>query len=76
MYFGRWQADLAAAREYLSLAEGLRETLALCRVEADWSLWRADAAWLTPYFTFAVWFSIALAHVPPLVPRAARRDAP
>jgi hypothetical protein len=44
----------------------LRETLARCVVEHDWTRWAQDAAWLTPYFTLAVWISIALAHVPSL----------
>ncbi|MGQ0653390.1 MAG: hypothetical protein ACT4P4_14170 [Betaproteobacteria bacterium] len=66
MYVLRWQQ----AVEYMSLAQGLREVLAPCRVERDWALWRADAAWLTPYFTLAVWMSIALALVPSLKARA------
>jgi hypothetical protein len=62
MYVVRWQH----AAEYLSLAQGLRELLAPCRVDRDWALWRADAAWLTPYFTLAVWMSVALPLVPSL----------
>jgi hypothetical protein len=66
MYLARWQADLAAAHPYLSLAEGLGELLERCVVTRDWSAWREDAPWLTLYFTFAVWVSIALPHAPPL----------
>lgn len=62
MYFDRWRAS----HEYLSFGEGLRQVLAPCIVERDWALWWQDAAWLTPYFTLAVWISIALAHVPSL----------
>ncbi len=67
MYFSRWRADLAAGRQYLSLAEGMHEVLERCTVTFDWTRWRSEAAWMTPYFTFGVWVSIALAHVPPLV---------
>jgi hypothetical protein len=66
MYLTRWHAGVAASRESLSLAEGLREMLARCVVERDWARWAEDAAWLTPYFTLAVWISIALVHVPSL----------
>ena len=40
-------------------------------VERDWALWWQDAAWLTPYFTLAVWISIVLVQVPSLRPAGA-----
>ena len=72
MYLSRWQADLGAGHKYLSLHEGMREVLELCIVTRSWAAWREDVAWLSLYFTVAVWVSIALAHVPPL--RGARRQ--
>jgi hypothetical protein len=62
MYARRWRAGAV----HLSLAEGMRQLLARCTIERDWDQWRQDAAWLTPYFTIAVWLSIALAFVPSL----------
>jgi len=62
MYFRRWEPGGA----YLTLGEGLRQVLKRCTVEREWAHWRQDAAWLTPYFTIAVWISIALAYVPSL----------
>jgi len=62
MYLRRWQPGGA----YLTLGEGLRQVLKRCTVERDWAHWRQDAAWLTPYFTIAVWLSIALVYVPSL----------
>ena len=62
MYLRRW----APGGAYLSFGEGLRQVLDRCTVERGWTHWRQDAAWLTPYFTVAVWISIALAHVPSL----------
>ena len=62
MYVERWRAGPMP----LALAEGLRSALAPCTVERDWQLWWRDALWLTPYFTVAVWLSLALAFVPPL----------
>jgi len=69
MYVARWQAALTAGQEPLSLQSGLQEILSRCTVVREWSAWRDDVAWLTLYFTTAVWISIALAHAPPLVPR-------
>jgi hypothetical protein len=54
------------AGAHLTLSEGLRQLLRRCTVEREWAQWRQDAAWLTPYFTLAVWISIALAYVPNL----------
>jgi len=62
MYLARWHAG----QETLGFAQGLAEVLRPCIVERDWARWWQDAAWLTPYFTICVWFSLALAHVPDL----------
>ena len=62
MYVERWRAG----SKPLALAEGLRSALAPCIVERNWEMWWRDALWLTPYFTAAVWLSLALAFVPPL----------
>ena len=66
MYLARWQADTAAARPYLSLAEGAAQVMERCIVTREWDLWRQDMVWLTLYFSIGVWSSIALAHVPVL----------
>lgn len=73
MYLSRWQADVAAGREYLSLTQGLAEVLRLCVVTRDWAAWREDVPWLSLYFTVAVWISIAFAHVPPANPATMRK---
>jgi len=62
MYVRRWREGAV----HLSLADGMRQMLARCTIERDWVHWRQDAAWLTPYFTVAVWLSITLAFVPSL----------
>jgi len=62
MYARRWRAGAT----YLTLEDGMRQVLARCTIERDWMQWRQDAAWLTPYFTIAVWLSITLAFVPSL----------
>jgi len=70
MYLVRWHAG----QETIAFAQGLAETLSPCVVQRDWALWWQDAAWLTPYFTLCVWFSIALAHVPDLTAGARWRE--
>jgi hypothetical protein len=70
MYLARWNAG----QEAITFAQGLAETLRPCIVQRDWALWWQDAAWLTPYFTLCVWFSISLAHVPSLKAGAAAAD--
>jgi len=65
MYLKRWHAEQG---RYQTAAAGLRQVLGRCKVERDWREWRQDAAWLTPYFTLCVWFSIALVGVPSLRP--------
>jgi len=71
MYLARWQTDLAADHQALTVAEGWREILQRCTVVRDWAAWRQDAPWLSLYFSVAVWISIALAWVPPLRAEAA-----
>lgn len=66
MYLARWQTDLAAGNQGLTVTEGWREILQRCTVVRDWAAWRQDVPWLSLYFSVAVWISIALARVPPL----------
>ena len=70
MYLSRWLGGEAT----LTFAQGLAEVLRPCIVQRDWSLWWQDAAWLTPYFTLCVWFSLSLAHVPDLTATARRHE--
>ena len=73
MYVSRWQADLAAGKTLLTIGDGWREITQRVSVARDWHAWREDVAWLTLYFTLAVWISIALAHAPPLRPASESR---
>jgi hypothetical protein len=73
MYWARWQADEAAGRAYLSLGAGLADVAARWTVSTQWHHWRDEVAWMTMYFSVAVWLSIALVHLP--LPRRALRRA-
>jgi hypothetical protein len=64
MYYSRLKADLAAGTAYLSLLSGFIDAAKPCTVTSEWTAWREELNWLLPYFTAAVWFSIALTHTP------------
>ena len=61
MYFGRWQVDVMSHKAYLGLAAGLHDLATRWVVTHDISDWRDEIAWLTLYFSTAVWASLALA---------------
>jgi hypothetical protein len=64
MYWSRWLADEASGRHYLSLAQGLLDVSGRWVVSHRWEDWRSEVAWMTLYFSVAVWLSIALVHAP------------
>jgi hypothetical protein len=74
MYLSRWLADEAAGRSYLGLAQGFADVAGRWTVSTSWRDWHGEVAWMTLYFSVAVWVSIALVHWP-LAP-AQRRGAP
>src|SRR5580692_5734058 len=61
MYFGRWQADLASGKDYLGLVVGLHDVATRWIVTHDIAPWRDEIAWMSLYFSMAVWGSLALA---------------
>lgn len=60
MYLSRWNENAAAGGKMLSPLEGLRDTSARWIVSHDLAEWRDEIAWMTLYFTLAVWASLAL----------------
>jgi len=71
MYWARWLADEASGRHYLSLTQGLLDASGRWIVSHRWQDWQNEIAWMSLYFSVAVWLSIALVHAP--VPAAAAR---
>jgi hypothetical protein len=71
MYWARWLADEASGRHYLSLAQGLLDVSGRWTVSHRWQDWQHEVAWMSLYFSVAVWFSIALVHAPVLGRRLA-----
>jgi hypothetical protein len=74
MYWTRWLADEAASRHYLTLTQGLLDVAHRHVVSHAWADWKNEVAWMSLYFSVAVWMSIALVHSKP--PLARRIDAP
>ncbi len=70
MYWSRWLADEASGRTYMTVREGMLDTAARWVVSHQWNDWKSEIAWMSLYFSAAVWLSIAFIHIPPLhVPR-------
>lgn len=77
MYWSRWIADEARSRHYLSVAQGLHDVAARWVVSHRWDDWKSEVAWMTLYFSVAVWVSLSLIHAPmPEAYIAARKRQP
>ena len=60
MYFGRWQTDLMSGKELLGIFAGLYDVSSRWTVTHDFVHWREEIAWMSLYFSAAVWSSLAL----------------
>ncbi len=65
MYWTRWIADEAIGRHYLTLSQGLIDVAQRRVVSHDWATWNNEVAWMSLYFSVAVWISISFIHAPP-----------
>jgi len=61
MYFVRWQADIADGREFFGLSSGLHDLATRWVVTHDFARWKDEIAWMSLYFSTAVWASLLLA---------------
>lgn len=72
IYFARWQAELADGTQFLGFISGLHDVAARWVVTHNIAQWRNEIAWMSLYFSFAVWSSLLLggfALVKHLLPR-------
>jgi hypothetical protein len=60
MYFERWQADVTSGKELLGIFSGLYDVTTRWAVTHDFDHWRDEIAWMSLYFSVAVWSSLAL----------------
>jgi len=60
MYLGRWRAKVADGGRHLRPLEGLRDVSTRWIVTHDLAEWKDEIAWMSLYFSGAVWASLAL----------------
>src|SRR5882757_5150054 len=60
MYLGRWRAKVADGGKHLRPLEGLRDVSTRWIVTHDLAEWKDEIAWMSLYFSAAVWASLAL----------------
>jgi hypothetical protein len=60
MYLTRWRADVANGSRSLSPLEGLRDVSVRWVVTHDIAEWKDEIAWMSLYFSAAVWASLAM----------------
>ena len=60
MYYARWQADLADGKPLLGVFSGLYDLATRWVVTRDITPWQNEMAWMSLYFSAAVWASLAL----------------
>jgi hypothetical protein len=61
MYVRRSRERRAHGERGLGLREGLVDAWRRQEPSGDWAVWRPEALWMTPYFSGAVWLSLAMA---------------
>ncbi|MDC0254438.1 hypothetical protein OAK75_06025 [Bacteriovoracales bacterium] len=64
MYISRWKEGLGSKNQKMGLKEGWNDALRRRVPTRDWKIWKPEAAWLTGYFTIAVWISLAITFLP------------
>jgi hypothetical protein len=60
MYLSRWQDARAEGSKVLSPIEGFRDASTRRIVTHDFAHWKGEIAWMSLYFSAAVWASLAL----------------
>jgi hypothetical protein len=60
MYLSRWRAEVADGSKRLGPLEGLRDVSTRWIVTHDLAEWKDEIAWMSLYFSMAVWASLAL----------------
>jgi hypothetical protein len=63
MYVARWRQGVRRGERPLPLARGLADAVSRRRVTDAWEVWRAEAVWMSLYFSAGVWLSLGLVFV-------------
>ena len=59
-YFARWQTELADGTQFLGFVSGLHDVATRWIVTRNIAQWQDEIAWMSLYFSFAVWSSLML----------------
>lgn len=62
MYYNRYKQSLQEKSKRFDVQKGLKDAWTRKVVTKNWNDWKDEAPWLTGYFSFAVWTSVALVH--------------
>jgi len=60
MYLNRWRTEVGDGSKLLGPLEGLRDVSTRWVVTHDLAEWKDEIAWMSLYFSMAVWSSLAL----------------
>jgi hypothetical protein len=60
MYLNRWRADILTGKELLGFISGFYDVSTRWAVTRDFAHWQDEIAWMSLYFSVAVWSSLAL----------------
>jgi len=63
MYIEKWRTSTRLGKELMSIRIGRQDAWSRRVVTKEWKHWEPEVAWLTGYFSCAVWTSIALVHL-------------
>lgn len=64
MYFKRRREAIQGGEKVFGIVEGFRDATTRREATGDWSVWKHEVAWMTPYFSACVWLSIAAVWLP------------
>ena len=76
MYWARWIADETAGRHYMTIGQGFLDVASRRVVSHQWSDWKQEVAWMSLYFSVAVWISISFIHTPVPKPHRVQHQRP
>jgi hypothetical protein len=60
IYFARWQAEVADGTQFLGFVSGVHDVAARWIVTHNIAQWHDEIAWMSLYFSVAVWTSLLL----------------
>lgn len=60
MYLSRKDQSRRQARAFLSVSTGIKDAISRRVETSDWNVWKKEVPWISTYFTFGVWLSIAM----------------